>query len=166
MGAEDGFKPKHRILCQALSGTPTGEAPGLQALLLNVTKSRIADGQRIRGVLTPQSLRVAPRGNRRCRPALANAFITSPGVVGSIPRDLTNFPRILPQQPWKDPAIMLGAPGHLHRHNFFRRLVTSQMECAPDPSVTASMLVDVPLPCPVNSKTGGIHDNMTGPATW
>ena len=43
--AEKGFKPKHGILRQALSCTPTGYAPGIPALLLNLTKMGIPDGQ-------------------------------------------------------------------------------------------------------------------------
>ncbi len=57
--AEKGFKPTHGILHQAL--TSTGYAPGISALLLNLTKIGIPDGERLRGI-TPLSLRVSPRG--------------------------------------------------------------------------------------------------------
>ena len=55
------------------------------------------------------------------------------------------------------------ARGKLNGHNLFRLLVNSQMEFAPDTSLTTSMLADVPLPCPVNSKAGRINNNVTGP---
>ncbi len=58
------------------------------------------------------------------------------------------------------------ACGHLNSHNLFRLLVDSQMEFAPDTSLIAPMLVDVPLPCSLDPKTGGINDNVTGPAIW
>jgi len=58
------------------------------------------------------------------------------------------------------------ARGNLNGHNFFRLLVNFHMEFAPDTSLPALMLVDVPLPCPVKSKTGGINNNMTRPAMW
>ena len=58
------------------------------------------------------------------------------------------------------------ARGNLNSHNLFRLLIDSQMKFAPDPSSTASMLVDVPLPCSVDPKPGGINDNVTGPAIW
>ncbi len=56
------------------------------------------------------------------------------------------------------------ARGNLNGHNLFRLLIDSQMKFAPDTSSTAPMLVDVPLPCPVNPETGGINDNVTGQA--
>ena len=55
--------------------------PGISALLLNLTKIGVSDGKRLSGVITPPSLRVSPRGNRGCRPALANGFIENLGVV-------------------------------------------------------------------------------------
>ncbi len=58
------------------------------------------------------------------------------------------------------------ARGNLHSHNLFRVLVNSQMKFAPATSSTAPMLVDVPLPCSVDPKTGSINDNVTGPAIW
>ena len=58
------------------------------------------------------------------------------------------------------------ACGNLNGHNLFRVLVDSQMKFPPDPALTASMLVDVPLPCSVAPKTGGINDNVTWPAIW
>jgi hypothetical protein len=51
---------------------------------------------------------------------------------------------------------------NLNGHNLFRVLIDSQMKFAPDTSSTTPMLVDVPLPCPVNPETGGINDNVTG----
>ncbi len=56
------------------------------------------------------------------------------------------------------------ACGNLNSYNFFRVFIESQMKFAPDPSSTASMLVDVPLPCSVDPKTGGSNDNVTRPA--
>ena len=56
------------------------------------------------------------------------------------------------------------ARSNLNGHNLFRLLVNPEMKFAPDTSSTAPMLVDVPLPCSVDSKTGGINDNVTGPA--
>ncbi len=58
------------------------------------------------------------------------------------------------------------ARGNLNGHNLFRVLVNSQMKFAPATSSTTPMLVNVPLPCPVNPKTGGINDNVTRPAIW
>ncbi len=54
------------------------------------------------------------------------------------------------------------ARGTLHGHTLFRLLVDSQMEFAPDPSVIPPRLVNVPLPCSVDPKTGGITDKVTG----
>ncbi len=138
--------------------------PGISALLLNLTKIGIPDGELLSGVIAPHSLRVSPRGNRGCRPALANGFIENLGVVGPIARDLTDRTGNLRQQPRKHPAIMNVACGNLHSHNPFRVLANSQMKFAPDPSSPAPMLVDVPLPCAVDPKTGGINDNVTRPA--
>jgi len=56
------------------------------------------------------------------------------------------------------------ARGHLDGHTLFRLLVDSQMEFAPDPSVIPPRLVNLPLPCSVDPNTGGITDNVTGPA--
>jgi len=158
--AEKGFKPTHGILHQAL--TSTGYAPGISALLLNLTKIGIPDGERLRGI-TPLSLRVSPRGNRGCRSALANGFIAGLGVVGPISEDLTHLTGNLHQQRRKHQAVMNVACGTLNSYNFFRVFIDSQMKCAPDPSSTASMLMDVPLPCSVDTKTGGINDNVTRP---
>jgi hypothetical protein len=69
---KDTLKPKHGILCQALSCTPTRDTPGIPTLLLNLTKIGIPDSQRILSVITPHLLRVSPRGNRRFRTTLAN----------------------------------------------------------------------------------------------
>jgi hypothetical protein len=49
---KDTLKPKHGILCQALSGTPTRYAPGIPALLLNLTKIGIPDGELLGRVRT------------------------------------------------------------------------------------------------------------------
>jgi hypothetical protein len=135
-------------------------------LLLNLPKIGIPDAELFGRVRTLHLLRVSPRGNRGFRPTLANGFIASLRVVGPIAGNLTHRPRNLRQQPRQDLTIMHVARGNLHGYNLFRLLVNSQMEFAPDPSVTTAMLVDMPLPCPVNSKTGGINDNVTGPATW
>ena len=56
------------------------------------------------------------------------------------------------------------ARGNLHGHNLFRLLVNSQVKFAPATSSIPAMLLDVPLPCSVDSKTSGINDNVTGPA--
>jgi hypothetical protein len=114
--------------------------------------------------MTPHSLRVSSRGNRGFRPTLANGCIAGLRVVSPIPGDLTDLPGNLRQQPRKNLAIMYVARGNLHGHNLFRVLVDSQMEFAPNTSFSPPMLVDVPLPGSVDSKTSGINDNMTGPA--
>ncbi len=59
------------MLCQALSCTTTVYPPGIPALLLNLPKSGIPDGELLRSVRTPYSFCVSPRWNRRFRPALA-----------------------------------------------------------------------------------------------
>ena len=51
---------------------------------------------------------------------------------------------------------MTVACGNLNSHNLFSVFIDSQMKFAPDPSSTASMLVDVPLPCSVDPKTCGV----------
>ncbi len=131
-------------------------------MLLNLTKMGIPDGELLQGVITPQSLRVTPRGNRGFRPALANGFIAGFGVVGPIAGDLTDLTGNLSQQPRKDLAIMNVARGNLNGHNLFRLLVDSQMEFVPATSLIPPRLVDVPLPWSVDPKPGGINDNVTG----
>ena len=126
-------------------------------------KIGIPDGQHILGVITPHPLRVSSRGNRGFRPTLANGCIAGLRVVGPIPGDLTDLPGNLRQQRRQHPAIMNVARGHLNGHNLFRVLVDSQMEFAPDTPLIAPMLVDLPLSCSVDPKTGGINDNVTGP---
>ncbi len=129
-------------------------------------KIGIPDGQHILGIITPHSLRVSPRWNRRFPPALANGFIAGFGVVGPIAGDLTDLPGNLRQQPRKHPAIMNVARGNLNSHNLFRVLIDAQMQFAPGPPPAPSMLLDVPLPGSLDPKTGGINDNVTGPAIW
>ncbi len=51
-------------------------------------------------------------------------------------------------------------------HNLFRVLIDSQMQFAPGPPLATSMLLNMPFPCSVDPKTGGINDNVTGPAIW
>jgi hypothetical protein len=135
-------------------------------LLVNLTQSSIADGQRIRGVLTPQSLRLSPGGNRGFRPALANGFIAGLGVLAPIAGNLTDVSGNLRQQPRKDLAIVNLARSKLNRHNLFRLLIDSQMEFAPDSPPASSMLLAVPLTCSINPKTGGINHDVTRPAYW
>lgn len=53
------------------------------------------------------------------------------------------------------------ARGNLNGHNLFYVFIDSQIEVAPKRSLTASMLLDVPLPCSVNSKASGINDMVT-----
>jgi len=104
-----------------------------------------------------------PRGNRRCRSALAHGFIAGLGVVGPIAGDLPDLTGNLRQQRREHPAIMNVACGTLNSHHLFRLLVNSSMKFAPKTPSAAPMLVDVPLPCSINPKTGGINDHVMQP---
>ena len=116
------------------------------------------------GIITSHSLGVSPRGNRGIRPALANGFIASLLVVGTIHGDLTDLPGNLRQQRRKHSTIMNVACGNLHGCNLFGVLINFQMEFAPPMALISAMFLDVPLPGSVYPKTGGINDNVTGPA--
>jgi hypothetical protein len=56
------------------------------------------------------------------------------------------------------------ACGYLYSHKLIRLLIDSQMNFAPGPPPATAMLLDMPFPCSVDTKPGGINDNMTGPA--
>jgi hypothetical protein len=131
-----------------------------------MTKIGIPEGKLFGRVRTLHPLRDTPRGNCGFRSALANGFIAGLGVVGLIPGNLIHLTGNLHQQRRKHQAIMNVACGNLNSHNLFRVFIESQMKFAPDPSSTASMLVDGPLPCSVDPKTCGINDNVTGPVIW
>jgi len=72
-------------------------------------------------VITPHSLRVAPRGNRGFCPAFAKGFIAGFGVVGPIAGDLTHLAGNLRQQPREDLTIMRVDRGNLHGHYLYQR---------------------------------------------
>ncbi len=74
--------------------TPTGYAPGIPAILLNLTKMGISDGKLLKRVSTLPLFRVSPRGNRGFSPALAHGFIAGLEIVGPIAGDLIYLPEI------------------------------------------------------------------------
>ena len=56
---------------------------------------------------------------------------------------------------------------HLHRHDFFRRLVDTQVQLAPGSSPTTPMLsYVVPLTGTVHFQACGIHDDVSRSNTW
>jgi len=131
--------------------------PDIPALLLNLTKVAIPDGELLGGVRTPHSLSVSPRWNCGLPSTLANGLIASFAVVDIIARGLIYLTGNLRQQRRKHPAIMNVARGNLNDHNLFHVFIDSQIEVAPKTSLTASMLLDMPLPYSIYSKACGIN---------
>ena len=90
-------------------------------------------------------------------------LITGPRVIGPVARDLNDATRNLIEQGRQPTTVVDSARCDLHRHDFFGRLVDTQVQLPPGSAPTMSRLSDVPFTRTVDSQAGGIHNHVPRP---